>query len=109
MSYLEFRHMAGQVHLRGPEMHNIFLMAEVNLGRQLAQPEYRQVRAELRLPGPGTRFYQSQVMMLMGDGEAHRIQGKDVYLADLALNLLYEQDSAAGILCWLADQALVHG
>lgn len=46
---------------------------------------------------------------LAGDGEAHHVQGQDVYLFDLALNLWYQQQPATGILCWLYDQALGHG
>jgi hypothetical protein len=84
-------------------------MAISALTRELARPEYRRLRAELELPAPGTTFYTSRVSWLAGDEEAHRVQGQDVYLFDLALNLLYQQQPATGILCWLYDQALGHG
>lgn len=45
----------------------------------------------------------------MSDGETHRVQGQDVYLFDLALNALYRQQSAAGVLCWLYGHTLGHG
>jgi hypothetical protein len=49
------------------------------------------------------------VLWLASDGQAHHVQGQDVYLFDLAFNLWYQQQPAAGIMCWLYDQALGHG
>ena len=109
MSYLTFHSRTGETRLSGREVASISLQAERVLARELALPEYRCLRAELELPAPGTTFYTSQVQWLASDGEAHHIQGQDVYLFDLALNLWYQQQPAAGILCWLYDQALGHG
>jgi hypothetical protein len=109
MSYLTFHSRTGDVRLSGREAANIALMAERALASELALPEYRRLRAELELPPPGTTFYSSQVSWLASDGETHRVQGQDVYLFDLALSIWYQQQPAAGILCWLFDQALGHG
>lgn len=109
MSYLALHSRTGGFHLSGREVANIQLMAERVLARELARPEYRRLRAELELPPPGTEFYFSQVSWLAGDGEAHRVQGQDVYLFDLAFTLFYQEQAVAGILCWLFDQALGHG
>lgn len=109
MSYLCFHSRAGEARLSGREVASISLQAERCLARELTLPAYRRLRAELELPAPGTTFYMSQVSWLASDGEAHRVQGQDVYLFDLAFNLWYQQQPAAGILCWLYDQALGHG
>ena len=109
MSYLTFHSPTGETRLSGHEVAHISLVAGAALARELARPEYRRLRAELGLPAPGTAFYTSQVSWLAGDGEAHHIQGQDVYLFDVALNLLYQQQPVTGILCWLYDQALGHG
>jgi hypothetical protein len=109
MSLLTFHSRTKEVHLSGREVANITLMAEHALGRELARPEYRRLRAELELPAPSSRFYMSQVSWLASDGETHHVQGHDVYLFDLAFTIWYQQQPAAGILCWLYDQALGHG
>lgn len=109
MSYLSFDSRTGETRLSGREVAGISLQSERALARELALPEYRRLRAELELPAPGTTFYTSQVSWLASDGEAHHVQGQDVNLFDLALNLWYQQQPAAGILCWLYDQALGHG
>ena len=109
MSLLTFHSRTGDVQLSGREVANITLMAEHALARELAQPAYRHLRAELELPAPGTMFYMSQVSWLASDGETHHVQGQDVYLFDLAFTIWYQQQPAAGILCWLYDQALGHG
>ena len=109
VSYLTFHSRTGDVQLSGREVADISLTAEHSLARELARPEYRRLRAELQLPAPGTTFYTSQVSWLASDGETHHVQGQDVYLFDLALTIWYQQQPAAGILCWLYDQALGHG
>ncbi len=76
---------------------------------ELAQPAQRQLRADLDLPPVHSRFFESQVFWLMGDGQSHRVQGRDVYLMDLALGALYRAQPAAGVLAWLYDHALEHG
>ena len=109
MSSLTFHSRTGDVQLSGREVANIILMADTALADELARPEYRHLRAELELPAPGTMFYASQVSWLASDGEARHVQGQDVYLFDLAFTIWYQQQPAAGILCWLFDQALGHG
>lgn len=109
MSSLTFHSRTGDVQLSGREVANITLMAERALAGELARPAYRRLRAELELPAPASMFYASQVSWLASDGEARHVQGQDVYLFDLAFTIWYQQQPAAGILCWLYDQALGHG
>jgi hypothetical protein len=109
MSYLTFHGQTGETRLSGREVHHISLMADTALARELARPGYGHLRAELELPHPSSTFFASQVSWLAGDGEARHIQGHDVYLIEVAFNLLCQQQPAAGILCWLYDQALGHG
>ena len=109
MTHLALHRPVAAVHLTGREVRHVAALAQAALARELARPEYRHLRAELELPAPGTTFYSSQVSWLASDGEAHRVQGQDVYLFGLALNVLYQKQPAAGVLCWLYDRALVHG
>lgn len=109
MTYLAFHSRQATVHLAGREVHHIAALGLDALTDVLAQPGLRQMRAELGLPPADSMFFQSQVYMLISDAEPRRVQGRDVYLSDVALDLLYRSQPAAGILCWLFDHALGHG
>jgi hypothetical protein len=109
MSHLAFHGRTATIYLSGREVHHIASLARDALADEPSLAENRQLRCELGLPAPDSMFLASQVFWLMSDGETHRIRGQDVYLFDLALNVLYRRQPAAGILCWLFDNALAHG
>jgi hypothetical protein len=109
VSYLAFHSRTGTVHLTGREVRHIGALATEALATELSLPEHQLLRADLGLPAVHSRSFGLQVLWLMSDGEPHRVQGRDIYLCDLALNVLYRHRPAAGILCWLYDKALIHG
>jgi hypothetical protein len=109
MSYLAFHSRTATIHLTGREVRHIAALANGALAAELSLPGHHHLRAELGLPAADPRFFGSQLLRLMSDGETHPIQGHDVYVFELALNVLYQRRPAAGILCWLYNKALIHG
>ena len=109
MSYLAFHSRAGTVHLTGREVRHIGALATEALTAEFSLPEHQPLRADLALPAVHSGSFGLQVLWLMSDGEPHQVQGHNLYLCDLALNVLYRHQAAAGILCWLYDKALIHG
>ncbi len=109
MSYLALHSRDAETRLSGREVRHIAALAEDALAGDLAMHAHWQLRADLGLPAADSGSFASQLSWLMSDGETHRVQGHDVYLIDLALNALYRQQPAAGVLCWLYGHALGHG
>lgn len=109
MNYLSFRSRTSETRVLDQEVRHIAMMAEQALARELAQPGYSRLRAELGLPAPDTTDYTWRVSRLASDGESRRVQGHDVYLFELALTTWHQRQPAAGVLCWLYSQALGHG
>lgn len=109
MSYLTFHSRATAIRLSGREVAHIAELAKEALIAELARPAHRRLRADLDLPPADSMFFGSQVFWLMSDGQPYALQGQQVYLFDVALNILNRRQPAAGILCWLYDHALVHG
>jgi hypothetical protein len=109
MTYLALHRPAATVHLTGREIRRIAELAQAALVAELSLPGYQRLRGQLELPPVSSRFFESQVLELMADGEPRHIAGCDVDLSGLALNILYQQQPAAGILCWLYGNALARG
>ncbi len=109
MSYLAFHGHAAVRHLPGRQVRAILGLAQFALDARLSRGRHSRVRGELGLPSVDSQFFESQLLWLMMDGEAHRVSGHDVYLMNLALQAMYEQYPKYGILCWLFDNASRHG
>lgn len=107
MSYLEFRDRDTAVCLTGTEVHHIAWLAQQALAAWLRRPAYQGIRRDLGVPDPSSPFFESQILMTMG--EPRQVRGRKVYLIDLGRNMLYWDTPEAGILCWLYGHALHHG
>jgi hypothetical protein len=109
VSYITFHSRAAVVRLTGSQVSAVFSLAQFSLEARLSRARHCHLRDEFGLPDASSPFFESQLLWLMTDGQAHRAGGQDVYLMDLALQVMYEQSRKYGILCWLFDNALTHG
>lgn len=109
MTYLALHRPAATVHLTGREIRRVGELAQAALVAELSLPGYQRLRDQLDLPPVPSGCFELQVLELIAAGETRHVAGHDVDLSGLALNVLYQQQPSAGILCWLYGNALAHG